>query len=394
MPTSRPPTSELRSKQLVVACTSRHGAVMLSESEASTGAESTQPVERCATCFRRIGRKRKAVSAVPVDGLAPLARVDSECASWRDIQQARIAAEQRGLFRIAASLQEVETEAATAVVAALHAHPVWPWLSAFGGLGGVQVARLIAIIGDPRRFPGQQCTAGHTQLPDFEVGAPCPVVAFGTAVGCGGTMLPPREGPDNTGTRALQRYLGLDVVDGLSPRKTKGVRAHWNPAGRTAVLMPHGIADAIVLHKGAHTKGVCLLGAQCRTLDLIRVFDAEKARLVATRAVNEFGNVASGGSNGDEAVMRIGIGTRSGFVPEQEAVERTSEFEMLSGRKWTPGPVDPATGLRTLYPFQTNALAHKIAAKRFVGDLLRELKRLEPIIPYGTLDNRLLVQDD
>ena len=255
---------------------------------------------------------------------ANLALLDSRCASWRDIQQARLAAEQRDLPDLAELLKKVEDRAAEDIKKALRAHPVWSWLSQFPGLGGVHVADLVAMIGDPRRFPGQKCTEGHTAPPDFEVGDPCPVVGFGTEDACPGFMLPPRE---TTGTRALWHNCGLHVVDGRSPRKRKGHRVDWDPAMRTAVLMPSGIADAIVRNRVPVYRDE---------------YDRKKAQLIETRAEVDAEVALPGGSQeGEEAEQR----------PE----------------------IDVAPGLR---PFQIDAIARKVAAKMFVGDLLRELKRV------------------
>jgi len=255
---------------------------------------------------------------------ANLALLDSRCASWRDIQQARLAAEQRDLPDLAELLKKVEDRAAEDIKKALRAHPVWSWLSQFPGLGGVHVADLVAMIGDPRRFPGQKCTEGHTAPPDFEVGDPCPVVGFGTEDACPGFMLPPRE---TTGTRALWHNCGLHVVDGRSPRKRKGHRVDWDPAMRTAVLMPSGIADAIVRNRVPVYRDE---------------YDRKKAQLIETRAVSLPEIVTSAGP--------------------QEGKEADRPTEIVA-----------SIGLR---PFQIDAIARKVAAKMFVGDLLRELKRV------------------
>jgi len=258
---------------------------------------------------------------------ANLALLDSRCASWRDIQQARLAAEQRDLPDLAELLKKVEDRAAEDIKKVLRAHPVWPWLSQFPGLGGVHVARLVAKIGNPRRFPGQKCSAGHTSLPDYEVGGPCPVIGFGTDDACAGLMLPPREGPNNSGTRALWHNCGVHVVDGKSPRKTKGHRCDWDPEMRTVLLMPSGIADAIVRNRVPVYRDE---------------YDRKKARLIETRAVD--------------------VRAIDGDVGPQEGAEAATMLEIVEG-----------VGLR---PFQIDAIARKVAAKMFVGDLLRELKRV------------------
>lgn len=245
------------------------------------------------------------------------------CEMWRDVQQARLAADQRGMPEVAAELHRMENRVAEQVKRALRRHPVWPWLSQFPGLGGVATARLLARIGDPLRFPGQKCSMGHTSAPVYAVGDPCPITDW-EANSCPGTMLAPRT---TTGTRSLWHYAGLHVVDGHAPRKAKGKRADWDPKARTAVLQPDGIADQIIKHKVAPYVGV---------------YYATKERL-QSRAVE----VA-------ESVAAIGPATHGAEA------ESTSESECVGG----------------LRPIQIHKIARTVAAKAFVGDLLRELKRL------------------
>lgn len=256
----------------------------------------------------------------PVSTLAML------CGSRMDVQQTRMALQQRQQEAMSADIQKVEEKLDRLIKKELMSHPVWPWLSQYPGLGGVQVARLISLIGDPRRFPGQKCSVGHTAPPDREVGAPCPWVGIDDAV-CDGTMLPPRE---TTGVRSLWHYLGLHVVDGRSPKKRKGQRADWSPVGRTVVLMPGGIADSII---------------KSRTPVYRDEYDRQKERLISERGAD---------------IAHVDDEKRGPALLDEPEVES--------------GPVtEPVVGLR---PIQIHERARKIAAKRFVGDLLMEWKRV------------------
>jgi hypothetical protein len=208
----------------------------------------------------------------------------------------------------------------------LRKHEVWPWLSSYKGLGGVHVARLIAGIAHPWRFPGQMCTAGHFLVPRYAVDSPCPRTVVVESVGvlpdaagndvadstaCSGVMLAPRPG---TGVRSLWHYLGLHAVNGKSPRFKRGQQGDWSPHLRAAVLMPDaGIAAMIVRN---------------RTPKYRDVYDATKARLIRERGlVGE--QVVSGLLDGESTPIRLG---------------------------WA------------------DATARKVAAKAFVGDLLTEWK--------------------
>lgn len=256
----------------------------------------------------------------PVNVLAML------CESRMDVQKTRLALLQRGLEAEAEAFAKVEARLDRGIGREMRAHPLWPWLAAHPGLGGVQVARLVSLIGDPRRFPGQKCSVGHTMPPDYGVGAPCPWVGIDDAA-CDGTMLAPRT---TTGVRSLWHYLGLHVVDGRSPKKRKGQRADWSPVGRTIVLMPGGIADSII---------------KLRTPVYRDEYDAQKERLSHER----------GADLGLESDMLNGPAHLDG-----------SDAERLP-------EIDAASGLR---PIQIHERARKIAAKKFVGDLLMEWKRL------------------
>lgn len=181
---------------------------------------------------------------------------------WRDIQQNRLAAEQRGLDDIATELHRVEDGTAKVIIRLLKQHPIYPWLKP--GLRGVQMARFLSEIGDPRRFPGQRCSKGHYLAAIHGIGDPCPRAIWnikgedsqlpqptlpeGEQVPCPGTLLAPRS--LGNGTRSLWHYAGLHTVNGKAPRKTRGKRCDWNLSARTALLMPDvGVAAQIVRHR-------------------------------------------------------------------------------------------------------------------------------------------------
>jgi hypothetical protein len=251
-------------------------------------------------------------------------------ATWEDVQRSRLAAEQRGLLPVAEALHKTETALARDIRKALMAHPLWDWLPS--GLRGVHVARLVALIDDPWRFPGRRCTVGHylsVAADDDESvglagdGDPCPV---GTHEGsCTGTLLPPRSG---SGVRSLWHYCGLHVVDGRSPRKRKGSIADWSPIARTVVLMPGGIAEQIVRQ---------------RVVKYRDTYDLTKDRL--TRERGAAGWIANDTDVGDA-------------LTDGPAVETHHGIEMRSG----------------LRPIQIEGIARKVAAKQFIGDLLIEWK--------------------
>lgn len=270
------------------------------------------------------------------DARPPLNYLGVLCASWEDVQRTRLALVQRGLAEPAEAMTALERSLGRAINKELRQSVIWPWLSQFPGLGGVHTARLVSIIGDPRRFPGRPCTRGHIS-PALSVvasesegrpgeGGPCPVV---TADGepCPGTMLPNRRG---TGVSSIWHYCGLHAVNGRSPRKTKGQVADWNPRARTCVLMPGGIADQIV---------------RLRVPVYRDLYDATKDRLSRER------------------------GAVTLDVTEQRAAAALTEGPQVDT---APAP-DIAGGLR---PFQIDAIARKVAAKAFLGDLLIAWKRL------------------
>lgn len=255
-------------------------------------------------------------------------------ATWQDCQQTRKAMQQRGMEDLAMAMEGLEDKTGERLKQALRQHPVWPWLSRSPGLGGVHTARLISRIGDPRRFPGQKCDKGHTLLPIHAVGSCC-AMADKDGVLCGGVMLAPRM---TTGTRSLWHFCGLHVVDGRSPRKMKGQRCTWDPIARTAILQPSGIADAIVRNRVPVYRDI---------------YDATKSRLIVER-----------GRAGDGPGIELTAGPA--VVVDVVIDEAGGRAERWDVTDTTDGPA--------LRPFQIDAIARKVAAKAFVGDLLKAWK--------------------
>lgn len=283
-----------------------------------------------------------AIAEVEVEGLLgpdPItAQLGSLSASFEDMQKTRITAEQRGVDWLAADFYRIERKLRRQLQKVLKQHVLWPWLETLTGLKGARTARLIALIAEPHKFPGQQCSAGHHHVPLYEVGTPCPVTRLDES--CPGTMLAPRT---TSGTRSLWHYLGLHVVNGRSPRMTKGQQADWHPQGRAFILGPKGIADAIVLHRTHHFRDI---------------YDQTKERLRRERADAR-----------NETDTHPGAAP-SGTKPGRERADASPVIPMATGA----AEVD--SGLR---PFQIDAIAKKVAAKAFVGDLLQEWKRQVPL---------------
>jgi len=288
---------------------------------------------------------------------AATARLGLLAGMHRDAQQARISAEQRGFLDVAAAYQWVtipgrsrrvagiETQLATMLGKALREHTLWPWLAEHPGLGGTFMARIISRIGDPRRFPGQQCTLGHTLAPGYAVGSVCPMTDK-DGEHCPGSMLARRA---STGTRSLWRYFGQDVEHGVpcppgcdrqgehghSPRKRKGAKAHWDPRGRAALMAP----DVGVMHQMVRQRMEPWYSTH---------YLPTKARLTMERG---------------EVELKLASGRVAGLATSSE------------------GRVDVApAGDRTLgsalRPYQIEHRARVVAMKAMVGDLLAYWKRL------------------
>jgi len=244
------------------------------------------------------------------------------CASQRDVQQTRLALAQRGMTRPSEAMKKVEDSLGREIDKEMRAHPLWPWLEQFPGLRGVHTARLMSVIRDPRRFPGQGCTKGHAFVPDYVVGGQCPIETWPDKERCTGLIVE-RLG---TGVRALWRYSGMDVVDGHAPRKKKGTKAHWSPIARAALMQPGGIAEQIVRQRVPVYRDI---------------YDAAKARLTEER----------GAGQRHEADR---VGGAAILAPHEAEAVRCAEIV---------GP----SGLR---PIQIEKIARTIAAKAFAGDLL------------------------
>lgn len=260
--------------------------------------------------------------------------------AWEDVQRTRIALAHRGFDRPAAALEAVEEGFGRQIHRELRAQPVWPWLAGYPGLGGVHVARLIALIGDPHRFPGQPCSLGHLVPARYLVGIQCPVLVGDEAAPerCAGILAAERQG---TGTRALWHYLGLHVVDGHLPRRKRGTAATWSTAGRTACLQPGGIAEQIVRQRVPVYRDL---------------YDATKARITEER----------------------GVGTGTAIDPPAGAT-------LLDGAGNARG-IDSEHGL--IAPIRVERIARIVAVKAFVGDLLRELKAASTVDYLGVTGDR------
>jgi len=115
-------------------------------------------------------------------------------------------------------------------------------------------------------------------------------------------------------------------VDGRMPKRAKGQKADWSPEGRTAFLMPGGIAEHIVRSRVPRYRDI---------------YDAAKARLIETR---------TGECGESEEVVGPQDGAEAGAPPEVEV-------------------------FRGLRPIQVDKIARTIAAKAFAGDLLAAMKQ-------------------
>ncbi len=284
---------------------------------------------------------------------------------------------QKGLTGYAVELRRMRDRVGAQLKKELRKHILWPWLSKHPGVGGVHVARLISMIGDPLRFPGRQCQGKETHhLPD-DWTDPCPigVKKDDKWVTCEAIVGEVRRG---TGVRALWHYLGMHVVDGKLARKKKGVQCTWNPAARTALLQPKGVVDQIILHRVEPWRSI---------------FDASKERITRERGVVETEPDTSDGSppasdSGAEKTNEIEIcagsadsraeGSSESDVrggPTEVAVESDNENGRAEGGVDAIAESDSSRGPALLRPFQVHAICRIIAVKAFAGDLLMEWKR-------------------
>ena len=150
-----------------------------------------------------------------IDGVT--STLDRLARSWLVVQQTRKALDQQELADdLVKNFKLAEDSLGRKLKSVLRDHPLWPWLSQFPGLGGAHTAIVIGRIGDPRRFPGQQCSAGlHYFPPVLREGSPCPVSY--------------EKKDSETGelrTEIENSAACLGVM--LAPRTTSGVRSLWH----------------------------------------------------------------------------------------------------------------------------------------------------------------------
>lgn len=266
---------------------------------------------------------------------------------FEDLQQVRMASSLRGDTWLADRLKKEEDAASRRLGKALRDHELWPFLAPLKGLAGPRTGRVIAEIGDPRRFPGQPCTAGHYLPAGYPVGAPCPISAdadmgsevektrgvsgeFASADGCrevdttigGGevsTEADSRRAPGDrdglggpssrtaddgaetesrhgcpgillaprlgTGVRSLWHYAGLHAIDGRMPQRRKGVQADWKPTLRTLALGPDGLADQIIKHRTPKYRDIYDATKERKAVEELPPWKVHKiARTVAAKA--------------------------------------------------------------------------------------------------------------
>ncbi len=315
-------------------------------------------------------------------------------------------------------LATLERSTRRAVQKGLRAHPLWPWLEQFPGLGGAYTAYILRLIKDPRRFPGQRCEEGHHVPAIFREGAPCPIEKVAEsedrieqhgaphpielriesedkAEWCGA----PLRNRRGTGVRSLWHYFGLHVIDGKRARKRRGKQADWVTEAPGILLGPQGIADQIIIGRVEPYRSR---------------YDHEKARIAEERGVLDngdrdgvdgmtevdgpHGSARSPGKRGEsdngdrdgvEELDEIGHGAGSTRSPssdngDRDGVEQKLEIDKPCGSARSPTNCDgseveapneseASVGLR---PVQIHTIARTIAIKAFVGDLLIAWKGL------------------
>ncbi len=180
------------------------------------------------------------------------------------------------------SVWDAEDIVSNAMQAKLETHVLWEdFLETHKGLHGTLAARVLGEIRHPHRFPGQRCDYkgpkgsfnGHTVPPLFSVGDTCPMEFWEKAEKdaetgawlpsktspCPGRMLAPRARIDprtsqpETGVRSLFHFAGL--IAGPDGRNIgyhsleDGQTRDWNSSLKTLLMMPKGLAEQIVNHK-------------------------------------------------------------------------------------------------------------------------------------------------
>jgi hypothetical protein len=302
-------------------------------------------------------------------------------ASFEDVQQGRIRAENRGDLWSASALKKVEDALARQLQKALKAHVLWPFLQPLKGLAGARTARVIAAIGDPRRFPGQSCSEGHHLPPGFEVGSSCPIEAvpgaetrlesesptgFGEAVP---TTEIPNESGDGRG--------GGEVFDGANSMNEivshSGSVEVSNQADVTAEIeAPSGLvgvspdntdlSDEIVRNHG-RCPGFMLPPRQTTGVRSIRHY-------FGLHVVDGHAPRRRKGVQADWNTKALTLVLGPNGLAEQIVKHRTPKYRDLYDRKKT---VQLEAGKK---PIQAEKAARRYAAQEFLGDLLVEWKRL------------------
>lgn len=187
-------------------------------------------------------------------------QIDLYCRTWEDLMRQRVRFTNRGIDPITGEVRaplvlelgekiigRSEEKVKRELGKLVREHPMGDWLQD-AKTAGARVGTVLTIIRNPHRFPGQRCAEGHYTLPTFEVGDPCPCGTVpekdGEPEPCEGTMEAPRRG---TGCRAVWHMFGLypQQVNGTKKLASyrKGQQGSHNVRGKTAILMPQGIAQ-------------------------------------------------------------------------------------------------------------------------------------------------------
>ena len=310
----------------------------------------------------------------------------------------------------------------------LKKHPVYPWLKAHRGAPkAVHTARLIAIIGDPLRFPGRACerAKGRHYLPQDYEGDTCPVLVYnseGDAEVCGEEVGPLRRG---CGRRSLRHYIGMHVTaDGKFPRKRKGHQCDWNPEARGAILLPDvGIAAQLIRQKVepyypdylAIKERLTRERGVGRSSDSDDVdgpaspandngggvefrYDSELRTGLAADNLNGVevqgagvvgdGSVPSNNGGGVEGCRdsedKIGLAAEDSGRVDPSRGSEPSDGASQDGREGVERSHDSERGSGPLRPFQIDGIARKRIGSRFVEDMMLEWKRI--VLAEGARD--------
>lgn len=249
------------------------------------------------------------------------------------------------LEQAADDLRSIRDSIGRKLKARLRDHVLWPWLEQHPGMGGVHVARMISMIGDPLRFPGRKCALGHHVPEDWE--GDCPIskrTKDGELSFCGALVGGVRTG---TGVRSLWHFCGLH---GPGVRKKKGKKCSWRPPLRSLLLMDCGVADQIVRHRVAPYRDK---------------YDETKVRICEERGDVQAREIAE--KDGPTLHVVGDAGSPSG-IDTWRGVAASSE-----GEAEKPDAIGRQAGLPL---WRVEKIARVVAVKAFVGDLLMEWKSL------------------